>query len=165
MVAMELPRLRAARCVAVYAALPDEPDTALLRAELRARRVRVLLPVIRDATTLTWAVDDGRLVPDTQYGVPQPAGERLSPEAIAEAEVVIAPALAVDTLGTRLGRGRGYYDRALRLVAPDAMALAVVHDEEVLDARTTPIPRQAHDAVMDGVLTPSRWMYFSPNQG
>jgi 5-formyltetrahydrofolate cyclo-ligase len=159
-VALELPCLRQARCVAVYAALPEEPGTALLRAALRERGTRVLLPVITDDTTLTWAQDDGTAEPAGPLGIPEPATAGQISADLSAAEVVLVPAMAVDTLGTRLGRGRGYYDRALARRAPEALVLAVVHDDEVLDATSTPIPREGHDVVIQGALTPTRWMFF-----
>jgi 5-formyltetrahydrofolate cyclo-ligase len=160
--ALEMPRLRRATCVAVYAALNGEPGTAQLRSALRERGTRVLLPVINDETTLSWAQDDGVVEPAGQLGIPEPAGRRGPPEELHTADVVIVPALAVDTQGTRLGRGRGYYDRALAQANPDALIVAAVHDDEVLDATHTPIPREEHDVVVHGVLTPTRWMFFIP---
>ncbi len=37
----------------------------------------------------------------------EPAGRRLGPEAVTEADVVLLPGLAVDGRGPRLGRGGG----------------------------------------------------------
>lgn len=160
--ALQLPRLRSATCVAVYASLPDEPGTTALRTALRERGTRVLLPVITDETTLSWADDDGRVQPAGRLGVPEPLGRTGPPQRLGEADVILVPALAVDTGGTRLGRGRGYYDRALALAKRDALILAVVHDDEVLDGAATPIPREEHDVAVHGVLTPTRWMFFTP---
>jgi 5-formyltetrahydrofolate cyclo-ligase len=159
-VSLELPRLRAARCVAVYAAMPGEPDTFILRRELRNRGTRVLLPVIVDDTTLDWAEDEGELTPGMLRGIEEPVGPRLGPEAVAQADVVIVPAQAVDTLGTRLGRGRGYYDRALAYASPGALIVALIHDDELLDAEATPIMRERHDRDVHAVVTPTRWVHF-----
>ena len=61
-----------------------------------------------------------------------------------------APALAVDRHGHRLGRGGGYFDRALAAVPP-SMSVAVVYDDEVLDE----VPTQPHDRDVGAALTPS----------
>src|SRR5664280_2311939 len=53
--------------------------------------------------------------------------------------------------GFRLGTGGGYYDRALGLVAPTVPVLAVVYDDELLDA----VPSERHDRPVTGALTPS----------
>jgi 5-formyltetrahydrofolate cyclo-ligase len=167
-VGLELPRLRRARCVAVYASLPDEPGTALLRQGLRELGIRVLLPVVGEdpgTRQLDWAEDDGELAVAGALRLPEPSGQRFGPAEIGRAQVVLVPALAVDTTGTRLGRGGGYYDTALTQAAGDALLLALVHDAEVLDAGTTPIPREPHDVGVHGVITPTRWMFFSPDRG
>jgi 5-formyltetrahydrofolate cyclo-ligase len=167
-VGLELPRLRRADCVAVYASLPEEPGTALLRAGLRELRIRVLLPVIGDdpgSRQLDWAEDHGELTTSGVLNLLEPTGRRFGPAEIGQAQVVLVPALAVDTTGTRLGRGGGYYDTALTQADPQALLLALVHDQEVLDAETTPIPREPHDLAVHGVITPTRWMFFSPARG
>lgn len=160
-VALELPRLRQAACVALYVSMPGEPDTAVLLAELRRRGTTVLLPVILDDARLDWAVDDGQLAPGAMPGVSEPAGTRLGPAGLGGAAVVIVPAQAVDTHGVRLGRGGGYYDRALASADPDALVVALVHDDELLDAEDTPVRRESHDRDVHGVITPSRWVFFT----
>jgi 5-formyltetrahydrofolate cyclo-ligase len=178
-VALELPRLRQAVCVSVYASLPDEPSTDQLRDGLRELGIRMLLPVVCDDTatadqapgrTLDWAEDVGDLTATGALGLPEPQGPRFGSAELGKAQVVIVPALAVDTFGTRLGRGRGFYDTALTQAHPEALILALVHDREVLDAGTTPIPREPHDVAVHGVITATRWMFFdrsliSPSRG
>jgi len=111
----------------------------------------VLLPVVpAEGADLAWAVDTGRLAPG-RFGLLEPVGPRLGPTAIGTADVVVLPALAVDRRGVRLGRGGGYYDRALQHVRPDAVLVAVVFDDELLDE----IPAEPHDQLVTAVVTPS----------
>jgi 5-formyltetrahydrofolate cyclo-ligase len=63
----------------------------------------------------------------------------------------LVPALAVDRAGVRLGRGAGFYDRALPLADPAARLIAVVRDDELVDA----LPAEPHDVPMTHALTPS----------
>jgi 5-formyltetrahydrofolate cyclo-ligase len=174
-VGLELGQLRRARCVSAYASLNDEPGTTLLRAGLRELGIRVLLPVVPDNTgnrtadrqvgrTLDWAEDDGELTAAGALNLPQPSGRRFGPDEIGKADVILVPALAVDSTGTRLGRGGGYYDCTLTRAAPNALVLALLHDSEVLDATITPIPREPHDVGVHGVITPTRWLFFSPGR-
>ena len=161
-VVLELPSVRWAQCIAAYASLPGEPGTELIRERLRLRGVEVLLPVVGDELRLDWARDDGALSPSAHAGGgPEPAGERLGETAIARADVVLVPALAVDSRARRLGQGGGCYDRALAHARPGAPVLALLHDDEVLDADVDPVPAAGHDRLVDGVLTPTRWMWFS----
>jgi 5-formyltetrahydrofolate cyclo-ligase len=155
-VVLELPEVQAARCVSVYASMPSEPGTTPLRAALAAAGIRVLLPIVLSEGQLEWAVDAGELRPVRGLGGAEPVGPRLGRAAIRTADVVLVPALAIDTLGHRLGQGAGYYDRALPLVAPNVPVIAIVHDGEVLDAAVQPIPVEPHDRRVDAVVTPVR---------
>ena len=117
-----------------YVARMAEPDTAPLIAELHRRGVRVLLPVLLPDLDLDWAVDDGeRHRSSVHRGLTEPTGTPLGPTAIAAADVILAPALAVDRRGVRLGYGGGCYDRALTRIRPDALVVALLHDGELLD--------------------------------
>jgi 5-formyltetrahydrofolate cyclo-ligase len=135
------------QCVAAYAGIGAEPPTQALLDRLTDAGVRVLLPII-DGDRLHWAAYRGweSLRPD-RLGIPQPVVAEH--EQLTSADVVIAPALAVDRAGHRLGRGGGYYDRALADVDP-SVVVAVVFDEEVVDE----LPVEPHDRPVGAVLTP-----------
>jgi 5-formyltetrahydrofolate cyclo-ligase len=138
-----------ARTVAAYLSVAAEPPTQPLLDALVASGVRVLLPVITDAA-LDWAAYSGPGdVTRGLLGINEPTGPRLGADALSEADLVLVPAVAVDRAGHRLGRGRGYYDRAL--VAVTAPVVAIVYDEELLDA----VPTESHDRSIDGVLRPA----------
>ena len=143
--ARELPSVR---CVALYIAVPPEPETGLLLSWFESRGVRVLLPTLHDDNDLGWGESSAGLVPG-RFGLSEPAVD-LGADAIAAAELVLCPALAVDQAGVRLGRGGGSYDRALARV--DVPVVAVLYDTEVVDA----LPADPHDQRVTHVLTPSR---------
>ena len=88
----------------------------------------------------------------------EPTGAVLPPEALEKADLVIAPALAVDPQGNRLGRGAGWYDRALARRKPACPLIAVCWPWEVLD---TDLPAEPHDVPADGVLTPEGYRRLS----
>ncbi len=66
-------------------------------------------------------------------------------------DVIILPAVAVDRHGNRLGRGAGWYDRLLANY-PSAISITPVYDVQLLDS----IPHEAHDRLVDIIVTPSR---------
>ena len=155
-VALQLPQVAAAHCVALYAATATEPDTAPLRRALLDQGIALVLPLVRPGG-LEWAWDTGEpLRRGHGPGGNEPAGPSLGPRGLLRADVVLVPALAVDTLGIRLGQGGGYYDSALPLLDPGVPVLAVVHDDEVLDAAVDGVPAEPHDVPVDGALTPLR---------
>jgi 5-formyltetrahydrofolate cyclo-ligase len=144
------------RTIAAYAAFGTEPDTRPLIDMLRQRGVRVLLPVLLPDGDLDWAIYEGwdALVPGLR-GLREPTGPKLGVDAVAEADAVLVPALAVDRTGRRLGRGGGSFDRALCRV-DRSRTLALVHDDEVL----AEVPAEAHDRRVGGALTPSGLLIF-----
>jgi 5-formyltetrahydrofolate cyclo-ligase len=121
------------------AQLPDLPGVS-----------RVLLPVLRPDLDIDWAAYPAPLVPG-RYGLTEPDGPRLGVDAIAGADLVVAPGVAVSTDGVRLGRGGGSYDRALARVSPSALVVVPLYDGELVDR----LPAEAHDRPVDAVVTPS----------
>jgi 5-formyltetrahydrofolate cyclo-ligase len=149
--ALGLAQVQRASSVAAYVGVGDEPDTRELLERLRARGVTVLLPVVLPGLDLDWARYGGPddLAPGPR-GLLEPVGERLGREAIGTVDVVLAPALAVDSAGRRLGQGGGCYDRALARVPDATPVFAVVFAEEVVPG---PLPEEPHDRRVDGVVT------------
>jgi 5-formyltetrahydrofolate cyclo-ligase len=133
-----------------YVPVGAEPGSVAMLDALTAAGVRVLLPVARDGQPMQWGdYVSGGLVP-APFGLREPAPPWRPPGAIGAASVVLVPALAVDRRGNRLGRGAGFYDRALPLADPAARLIAVVRDDELIDE----IPAEPHDIAMTHVLTP-----------
>jgi len=139
------------RTLAAFVPDPDEPGNGRLPAAFTELGARILLPVVpTTGRTLDWAAYTGELEPG-RFGLHHPVGPRLGPAAIGDADAVVVPALAVDHFGFRLGRGGGYYDRALAHARPDAVLVTVVFDEE----RFAELPREIHDRPVTAVVTPS----------
>ncbi|MDN4477550.1 5-formyltetrahydrofolate cyclo-ligase [Demequina sp. SYSU T00039] len=153
---LALPAVQAASCVSVYASRPHEPSTGPLIEALHVRGVRVLIPLLGDGLQRGWGVYRGvdDLVERAPGRPPEPSGDFLGSVTLAEADVIVVPALAVDTSGTRLGQGGGWYDRALVDAKPDAPVVALTFSGEVRDAATDPLPREPHDLGVDMVITP-----------
>ena len=156
---LALPEVSAATTVAAYVAGPLEPATAVLVEQLRTRGVRVLLPVVLPDLDLDWALDDGSRHAGPGLGILEPGGPRLGRGAIAGADVVHVPALAVDFRGARLGQGGGCYDRALARARADVLVVALLHDDELL---TKPVPTDEHDRPVGAAVTPLRVVRFGP---
>ncbi|MFH9074086.1 5-formyltetrahydrofolate cyclo-ligase [Streptomyces alboflavus] len=163
--ALELPELSGARTVAAYVSVGTEPGTRALLDTLHTRGTRVLLPVLLPDNDLDWAAYDGpdSLVPVQHSGkmtLLEPAGPRLGPDAVLEADAVLLPGLAVDARGMRLGRGGGSYDRVLARLERAALSPALVvllYDSEVV----AHVPEEAHDRPVHAVVTPSAVRRFA----
>ena len=143
--------LAGAGTVAAYVPDEIEPGYGRLPADVTRLGARVLLPVVpSEGHELAWAVHTGRLTPG-RFGLLEPVGPRLAPAALGTADVVVLPALAVSHDGVRLGRGGGYYDRALRHARPDAVLVALLFDDELVGE----LPAEPHDRGVTAVVTPS----------
>lgn len=136
--------------VAAYVPIGAEPGGPGLPDALRNAGARVLLPVLRPDNDLDWAEYEGGLDP-ARRGLLEPSGPRFGVDAIAGADLVIVPALAVDRRGARLGRGGGSYDRALARVPAGVSVVALLHDGELVDE----VPTEPHDLLVSAVITPS----------
>jgi len=123
--------------VAAYRPLRSEPGSPELLAELVGRGVRVLVPVTLPDNELDW--------------VALPGDEPLTVDAIATADAVLVPALAVGPDGTRLGRGGGSYDRALTRARPGTTVAALLYDGELV----AHVPRDGWDKPVTAHVTPA----------
>ena len=138
--------------VALYASLPGEVDTRpLIEAALAAGR-RVLLPRVIGTGRLEFAqcVDPAELVPGP-FGVREPPGSR-GPMPLEHDMLDCVPGLGFDRAGGRLGRGAGYYDRALAPGSwPDRrpVLLGLAFELQLVER----VPMSPLDVRMDGVVT------------
>ena len=149
---LELPQVQMAGTIAAYYSLTSEPDTHGLVYALWKRGGYVLLPLLRPDADLDWASYEG---PDSlrpgPRGLAEPGEPPRGMDAVARADLVLVPALAVDRGGVRLGRGGGSYDRALARVAPGIPTIALLYDGELLDE----VPADDHDQRVRLVARPS----------
>ena len=114
--------------VSAYEEFDNEPSLLSLRSWCDANGVELLLPTIKSETELSWSWH----------------GE---PRSLENAELVIMPALAAGKDGSRLGRGKGYYDRAVATLSTPRVV--VVHDTELFEN----LPVEDFDQPADAIVT------------
>ena len=133
--------------VAAYHPIGSELDPAPLLARLLAEGWAIALPRAdsQDAL-LTFHPVGGDLAPDAfDILAPLASTRSLTPD------LVIAPVLAFDRAGGRLGQGAGCYDRtiaALREAGPVSVIGLAYAGQEVAC-----VPTDRHDQRLDGILT------------
>jgi 5-formyltetrahydrofolate cyclo-ligase len=88
----------------------------------------------------------------------QPVDAVRGPGTVARADVVLVPALAVDTEGNRLGRGGGSYDRALARVGPQVPTIGLLYDDELRPS----VPAEPHDRRVRLVARPGHGLTRLP---
>jgi 5-formyltetrahydrofolate cyclo-ligase len=149
--------------VCAYVPVGTEPGSVEMLNVLLHRAGRVLLPIARtmaDETPLPlrWGEYRPGALSRGRWGLLEPPEPWLPESALAEAELVFVPALAVDRRGVRLGRGAGFYDRSLSDRDPQARLIATVRDAEFVDE----LPSEPHDVRMTHALTPERGVITLP---
>jgi 5-formyltetrahydrofolate cyclo-ligase len=143
--------------VCAYVPVGTEPGSIEMLDMFLRRSRRVLLPVARTTADdipmrLRWGEYQPGALVSGRWGLLEPPEPWLPESTLAEASLVIVPALAVDRRGVRLGRGRGFYDRSLDGRNPQARLIAMVRDAEFVDE----LPAEPHDVPMTHALTPRR---------
>jgi 5-formyltetrahydrofolate cyclo-ligase len=146
-----LPRLIGARIVAGYHPLKDEISPYSILDRLGAGQ-RAALPWFqgRDARML---FREAPAVEPSPWGVLQPSGEA---EALAP-DIVLVPLVAADRRGTRIGHGKGHYDRALAHLRDGGpvFTIGLAWEPQILDQ---PIPADPWDVPLDAIATPGEWI-------
>ena len=107
------------RTLAVFAALPGEPDLKTLHAT--SNQTALVYPLVGAEHRLSFhrVMDPGTLVAGS-FGIMEPSPADHPEVAVGGIDAFLCPGLGFDGSGTRLGRGGGFYDRALEGARPDA---------------------------------------------
>lgn len=150
----------AARTITCFAPTGTEPDVSAFIERALARGIRVMLPLSRPDGLLEWAEANGEAARVGLFGIREPDGAALPPAALDDVDLMLIPAAAVDRGGTRLGWGRGYFDRTLATRRTQPPVYAVIYDSEVVDS----LPREGHDQPVTGVVTETRILTLSPRR-
>lgn len=143
---------RSAFRVVLFSSLSDEVDTSPIRYRASLDDKRVLLPRATEGGGLEFAVAGS---PDRlrtgRFGVAEPPLDA-EVETLTGGDLVLVPGLAFDLEGGRLGRGGGYYDRALAGVRSGTsrpILIGVGFSFQVIDH----VPMTALDVCMDAVVS------------
>jgi 5-formyltetrahydrofolate cyclo-ligase len=93
------------------------------------------------------------------FGIREPRAEmRSQPDRCgnpAEIDLVVLPGLAFDEQGRRLGQGRGYFDRLLMEMNPQAIKVGLAFEVQMVEE----VPVEKHDLPVDLVITESRMIW------
>ena len=136
----------AARCIACYCALGDEPESlpALQRWSQSGRRVVVPRVEGDEMQFYDWSPSTQRI---GSFGIDEPTHEArwCAPS---EIDLMVVPGVAFTRDGMRLGRGKGYYDRYLSQPEFRARTIGVGYRHQLLEE----LPMEPHDKMLDWVI-------------
>lgn len=109
---------------------------------------RWLLPRV-DGETMRFHLTDPARLSAGSFGIQEPPADA-AVCATGEIDLFLCPGMAFSTQGVRLGRGKGYYDRALAEASPQATKVGVCFSGQFMGE----LPSEPHDLPMDFLATP-----------
>ncbi len=147
---LALPEYASARVVAGYIAMRKELDVSDALTAAADSGKRIVLPRITDAGLAFHVHVPGTPLHENDWGVlePDPNAEQVP---IAEIDLMLVPALALDLRGYRLGYGKGFYDHVLPQLA-HGRAVGIVYDFQLL----AEVPEEPHDQRVHWIITDAR---------
>jgi 5-formyltetrahydrofolate cyclo-ligase len=136
--------------VALYVAVSGEVGTSLLRARYLDDGARLFYPKVMEDGELSFYPDGGE---DGwvrgKYGLLEPRVPPGVQGLRSGFDLVVVPGMAFDSMGRRLGRGCGYYDRFLFGLAGTAVTAGLAFSVQLLPE----VPVDAWDVPVDVVVT------------
>ena len=139
--------------IVLYAAKDNEVGTDLLIKDALASGRRVLLPrVILEVHQLAFVRirDFAELLPGA-FGILQPAAGEVVPIAELGPALFCIPGLGFSRVGQRLGRGGGYFDRAIAGIGPQIITAGLAYSFQVLER----LPESPNDRRLNLIFTES----------
>jgi 5-formyltetrahydrofolate cyclo-ligase len=134
--------------VSGYLAINDELDPAPLLERLKAAGATIVLPRIEADGAMSFRCADPVMLEKGPFSLVQPslAAREIRPG------LVLTPLVAFDARGTRLGYGKGHYDRAMAALRATGRAfyLGLAYAQQQADV----VPAEKHDIPLDWVETP-----------
>ena len=144
-----MPAFQDSQTVMLYMALPQEVQTAAILAESRAQGKRVTVPVVKPFGLVAAELPAGQLqFQPGPFGIPEPvvSTAAIPPEDI---DCVMVPGIAFDRRGTRLGFGKGYYDRFLCRLPATTHVCGLAFSLQIVEH----VPNMPHDVRMQSLVT------------
>ncbi|MDR3232870.1 MAG: 5-formyltetrahydrofolate cyclo-ligase [Planctomycetaceae bacterium] len=111
------------------------------------------VPMIQNGEIVPVRIESGDELEAGTFGILEPKPpvyrDRSRQIALDDIDVVLVPGLAFDRSGSRLGRGKGYYDRFLKKLKPSALKIGLAFECQIFDE----IPADGSDVPLDLVIT------------
>ncbi|MEM8633739.1 MAG: 5-formyltetrahydrofolate cyclo-ligase [Pseudomonadota bacterium] len=134
--------------VAGYSAIKDEICPRPLMKRLALAGAALCLPRITEHDGIQFHLwEPGEPLVEGNFGLMEPPADA----PLADPTLVLLPLLGFDSAGTRLGYGKGHYDRALKALRSNGriFACGVGYKAQMLEA----LPLEAHDEPLDWAVT------------
>lgn len=145
-----LPQWSSGEAVMMYVASKNEVMTGSIAGWLMYKGNTVCLPIV-DGSEIRPVKYNGTSLHPGQFGIPVPNEDSMIPVSPESLSIIVCPGVAFSEDLSRVGFGRGYYDRLLTR-APQAIKIGLAYDFQIAES----IDTDEHDIDMDIIVTPSR---------
>lgn len=100
-------------------------------------------------------LDKTTCLEENSFGIPEPMdGQRIASKDI---DIVLIPLLAFDTLGYRLGYGKGFYDKFIAECSPKTQFIGL----SLFAPEAIPLPKDSWDMPIHACITPTKVYRFN----
>ena len=138
-----------ANCIFCYISFGTEIDTSCIIDYILASGKKLVVPkcTTDSGDMIAVEIKSRDELRDGMYGIMEPILD--TPCEKKNIDLAIIPALAFDKSGFRLGYGKGYYDRFLEGISPNALKILIAFDAQ----KTDEVAMEETDVRMDLVVT------------
>lgn len=134
----------------VYISFRSEVDTKLLIIKMLRDGKNIFVPKISNNTNDMEAIRITSLneLEENRFGTLEPVtyNNAVDPKII---DVILIPGIAFDCEGTRIGFGKGYYDKYIKRARKDVKKVGLAYDLQIVDK----INKDDHDESVDYIIT------------
>jgi 5-formyltetrahydrofolate cyclo-ligase len=152
---LDLHEFLEAKTIACYVSKNNEVETRQLIRRALVQKKRVAVPMVnKDSLELKFSEikNLGAELAPGNFGVLEPRPEYVRPVGLAAIDVMLVPGIVWDHEGYRIGWGRGYFDRTLKMLPETACSIGLGFDLQLIQH----IPRSQFDVPVKIVVTESR---------
>lgn len=143
--------------VAGYYPINNEVDDILILNYLRTKGISVLLPSISDSKILSFKKYTDELIYG-KFNIKEPNSKK-----IFLPDIILAPLVAFDNTGNRIGYGGGYYDATLnyyKSIEYKVLYIGIAYSFQEVEK----INVSSFDVKLDAIVTEKEYKYFDIKQ-
>lgn len=145
----EIEGYKNANTIMSYISLDVEVDTKeLIKDELIKQNKVMLVPFVEENKINISKLDNFENLVKGKFGVFEPKKKERYDDKI---DLIIVPGVVFDEKGSRIGFGRGYYDKLLSELK-DPLKIGLAFEEQIVDF----LPTEEHDMPVDIIITEKR---------
>ncbi|KPU44188.1 putative 5-formyltetrahydrofolate cyclo-ligase [Oxobacter pfennigii] len=154
-----IPEFINAKRVMFFVSYKNEVDTIDMIDEAMKLGKEIIVPIVvpGEKDLLLSKLNSMNELEESSYGILEPPKKYIRPVSAEEIDFVVAPGVAFDENGFRMGYGGGYYDRLLSKISKSCKVAAIAFEMQIVPE----VPTEPHDMRIGMIITEDR--IISPN--